>query len=179
MAAVPGSALPQHNLYFEEAECKLYAYSWFVSLFFFLSWVYNLVTVSLKNCRCLFSRNEKDSELHCKKNRSLLDTNINDASCLSVLQKWTGDCNLLFFFLWHKTMVRPHKYWLLSTLWLELGSSVPCGANFEAKQSLSKALLLMLAGLRCSDRSCSMGHSQAKSSGAPRRDQEMEQDSST
>lgn len=37
MATGLGSALPQHNLYFEEADCKLYSYICFVSLFFFLS----------------------------------------------------------------------------------------------------------------------------------------------
>lgn len=92
MAAVPGSVLPQHSLYFEEADCKLYSFS--VFQFFFLSFL--RVPFDSKP-RDTYSPGMKNIKLCCKQTRSLLDSNSNDASCASVQQKWTGDHNLLYF----------------------------------------------------------------------------------
>lgn len=91
MAAVPGSVLPQHSLYFEEAGCKLYSHFLFSS--FFLSF---LSVPSDPKPRDTYSPGMKNIKLCCKQTRSLLDSNSNDASCASV-QQTTGGHNLLYF----------------------------------------------------------------------------------
>lgn len=93
MAAIPGSVLPQHSLYFEEADCKLYSHFLFFS--FFLSFLSVLFD---SKPRDTYSPGTKNIELCCKQTMSLLDSNSNDVSCASVQHKWTGDHNLPNFF---------------------------------------------------------------------------------
>lgn len=71
-------------------------------------------------------------------------------------------------------MLRSHKYCPLSTLWLELGSSIPV----EQSQSQENPEQVMLAGLCYLPGDCSVAQPQARSSGASLQQEETEQESS-